>query len=64
MKNLANTIASIDWPQLQQQKLYLLHLTDTGHDKPDMWGVIHLIDAIQDAAVADGIVTETQAFPV
>ena len=64
MSKVTTNIASIDWAALQQQKLYLLHLTDTGHDKPAVWGVIHLIDAIQDAAVADGLVPETEAFPV
>lgn len=62
MKNVAKTIASIDWPKLQVQKLYLLHLTEIGHDTPALWGVIHLIDAIQDAAVEDGVVTEAEAF--
>lgn len=62
MKNVANAVANIDWPKLQVQKLYLLHLTETGHDNPELWGVIHLIDAIQDAAVEDGVVTEAEAF--
>jgi hypothetical protein len=62
MKNVANAVTSIDWPKLQVQKLYLLHLTETGHDTPALWGVIQLIDAIQDAAVEDGVVTEVEAF--
>ena len=62
--NTSKFFDSIDYAALQTQKLYLLNLTDNGQDKPEMWAIIHLIDALQDAAVADGVVSEQEAFPV
>jgi hypothetical protein len=64
MNTVNNTVSNIDWKLLQSQKLYLLDLTDTGHDTPEMWGVIHLIDAIQDAVVADGVANESVVFNI
>lgn len=55
---------SIDYAALQNQKLHLLHLTDTGHDNVTLWGIIHLIDALQDSAVESGYVTEEEAFNI
>jgi hypothetical protein len=62
MFNINNVVSSIDWNALQTQKLNLLHLTDIGHDTPDVWAIIHMIDALQDAAIEDGVVSEEDAF--
>jgi len=47
-------VSNIDWLQLAQQKSRLLGLI---WDKPDdiLWGLINLIDAIQDQAAEDGL---------
>ena len=48
----------IDWQQLRDQKFRLIHFIHTfGDDNEDsLWGIIHLLDAIQDAAFASGVV--------
>lgn len=64
MTTLHNTVSNINWKLLQIQKLYLLDLIESGHDTTELWGVIHLIDAIQDAAIADNIECEAVVFNI
>ena len=48
----------IDWLELAQQKQRLVsYLWDKKESDPDwqMWGIVHLIDAIQDQGVEDGL---------
>lgn len=50
-------VSNIDWLQLAQQKHRLVsYLWDKDEDDADyiMWGIVHLIDALQDQAVEDG----------
>lgn len=55
-------IAGIDWELLRQQKAQLLAAVDVELTGFDPTGIVHLIDAIQDAAVADGIAGEELVF--
>jgi hypothetical protein len=57
MATLRDVVERIDWELLAAQKSWLLAMgADFGE------GVVGLIDALQDAAVADGIATETAVF--
>jgi len=47
----------INWDLLRTQKEWLLN---NGDD--EAMGLTHLLDAIQDAVVAEGIVTEEEVF--
>ena len=59
MDNLKTVFANMDWLLLREQKRHLLSLQDkTGA----VQGVVHLLDAIQDAAVEDGIASEETVF--
>jgi hypothetical protein len=51
-------VSGIDWLQLARQKHRLVsYLWDKNESDPDwqMWGIVHLIDAIQDQGVEDGL---------
>jgi hypothetical protein len=51
-------VSGIDWLKLAQQKQLLVsYLWDKKESDPDwqMWGIVHLIDAIQDQGVKDGL---------
>lgn len=63
MKNSIQVINSIDWPQLREQKATLLNiLFAAGEDDHPLDGILNLIDAMQDAAVADGIAKEEDVY--
>lgn len=64
MSNLSNTLAKIDWKLLREQKDYLINEADNWNDSaPNVYdGVVNLIDAIQDNAIADGLATEREVF--
>ena len=53
-----NSLDRVDWNLLHQQKLVLLGMLDgTGRDTPTaeaLWGVVHLLDALQDDAAEAG----------
>lgn len=53
------SIPHIDWGLLREQKLWLLT-----QESPHADGLIHLIDAVQDQAVATGSATEIEVFGV
>lgn len=55
--DLIQAVKHINWPLLRQQKLWLLK-----QDTPQADGLIALLDSIQDAAVADGLVYEYAVF--
>ena len=48
------SVSGIDWLQLAQQKDRLVKLIHADADDI-LWGIVHLIDAIQDQAVEDGL---------
>ena len=50
---------NINWALLREQKLWLLT-----QESPHADGLIHLIDAVQDQAVATGSATEIEVFGV
>jgi hypothetical protein len=53
-----NSLDKIDWNLLHEQKLALLAMRKKQHDSSSEFqalsGIIHLLDALQDDAVADG----------
>lgn len=51
------TFNSIDWSLLRAQKLWLLEQNCEHAD-----GLVHIIDAIQDQAVSNGIASELEVF--
>lgn len=61
--NTHKAIRNIDWVLLREQKEYCeneaANNTEVGHIYD---GIVSMIDAIQDAAVADGLATEGEVF--
>ena len=60
-----SVITSIDWTLLRTQKASLLELADTCTDQDQLFnldGLLSLLDAIQDEAVATGIASEEAVF--
>ena len=53
--SINQVIRRINWSDLRNQKERLLTTNEHG-------GILHLIDAIQDAAVSDGFATEIEVF--
>jgi hypothetical protein len=53
-----NSLDRVDWELLHQQKLVLLRVLDgMGRDTPTaeaLWGIVHLLDALQDDAAEAG----------
>ena len=60
---MTHIIEAIDWVALSTQKNHLLNAIDgKPFDEQSLMGILHLIDAIQDAAVLDGFATEDEVF--
>lgn len=61
-------LSEIDWPLLRQQKLTVFKAADLAEEEGfpeaalDLCGIVNLIDAIQDEAVASGVATEVEVF--
>ena len=53
-----DSLNGVDWDLLHQQKLVLVDWLSGILPKPSqteaLWGIVHLMDALQDDAVADG----------
>ena len=53
-----NSLDRVDWELLHRQKLVLLKVLDTMDRNSSvaeaLWGLVHLLDALQDDAAADG----------
>ncbi len=53
-----HSLDRVDWALLHQQKLVLLKQLNDGHLEPSdeeaLWGIVHLLDALQDDAVTAG----------
>ena len=53
-----DSLSGVDWNLLHQQKLVLVDWLSGIPPKPSetevLWGIVHLLDALQDDAVADG----------
>lgn len=63
MNQCTAAVSKIDWPLLREQKLYCLNEADNNPDAKGIYeGIIALMDAIQDAAVIDGLATEEEVF--
>lgn len=71
MNKVVEIVKGIDFESLREQKLTLLNVIHNKDALPldkriipvdCIDGIIHMIDAIQDAAVQDGIKTEAEVF--
>jgi hypothetical protein len=55
---MSNSLERIDWELLHRQKLVLLRVLDTMDRNSSvaeaLWGLVHLLDALQDDAAAAG----------
>jgi len=53
-----DSLNGVDWDLLHCQKLILVEALSGHPPKPsrleELWGIVHLLDALQDDAVADG----------
>lgn len=53
-----HSLDRVDWGLLHQQKLVLLKQLNDGRLEPSdeeaLWGIVHLLDALQDDAVTAG----------
>jgi hypothetical protein len=54
---LVKVISNMNWKLLREQKTFLWNT-----ESEEALGIVHLIDAIQDAAVVDGIATQLEVF--
>jgi hypothetical protein len=59
---IEKVFTSINWKLLREQKLYMLNEANLKENPSAYDGVIGLLDAIQDAAVASGMYTEVNVF--
>lgn len=59
--DVMTTMRNTDWRELQRQKMELLRRTKD--DDALMMGLVHFLDAVQDAVVAEGIASEGEVFP-
>lgn len=57
LKCTENVIRRIDWDKLRAQKQWLIRM-----HLPQADGLVHLLDALQDAAHDDQLATESQIF--
>ena len=61
-------VDNIDYPLLRQQKLTLLKVIDRSsafrykQEEEDLTGILHLIDSIQEDAVDEEGIPETEVF--
>jgi hypothetical protein len=56
-------VERIDWALLREQKEYFLNEAANNPELEQIYsGVVNLFDALQDAAVADYLATETEVF--
>ena len=69
MKKVEEVIRKIDFKLLREQKKAVVHANSVrktagmfAGDKKAIDGIIHMIDAIQDAVVEDGVKTEVEVF--
>jgi hypothetical protein len=63
MKSLKEVVSGIDWALLREQKEYCVNEACNNSECSEIYeGIVGLFDAIQDAAIADGLATETEVF--
>ena len=58
----ASFFTGMDWALLRKQKVNLIQLAHDSIAPAHLDGIISLIDCLQDAAVADGFVSELTVF--
>lgn len=63
MSNVESVVECIDWDLLRKQKEFVWTKANNDQENSEVYeGLLCLIDAIQDAAVADEIATVDQVF--
>jgi hypothetical protein len=60
-KDVTVKLGELDWTHLREQKNALLEMIWNDSDSI-LWGIIHIIDKIQDEAVDNGDFTEEEVF--
>lgn len=65
---IVDTISAIDFKLLREQKAELVGsigvLDDLGYSVVKLNGILHTLDAIQDAVVEQGLATEEEVFGI
>lgn len=61
MENVKKVLAATDWQLLALQKQALLARVTSADDPLN--GLLHFLDAIQDAVLEDGLAPEHEVFP-
>jgi hypothetical protein len=68
MESMQDVINTIDYDMLRRQKTLLLELTDINKTTDEqgelLLGIVHFIDAFQDAVVSDGMFDEQHVFGI
>lgn len=61
---MPDLFSRIDWQQLRSQKAHLTQLICKFGDEDEdvLWGLVHMIDAIQDMAVDGEYATANEVF--
>ena len=54
---LSKVISNTNWELLRNQKVFLWN-----HGSDEAMGLVHFLDAIQDAVVEDGLATKLEVF--
>jgi len=63
MKHCEQVLRNLDWTLLRGQKEYCFNEGANNADAEEIYfGVVSLIDHLQDAAVLDGVATEEEVF--
>ena len=63
MNHTKEALQGVNWPLLREQKEYCINEANNNSECSEIYdGIVHLIDALQDAVVADGIVSEYEVF--
>jgi len=60
LRSLRKTLTETNWAMVERQKRTL---ADTAEEVPVLWDILYFIDAIQDAVVEDGLLSEVEVFP-
>jgi len=64
MITMGEALKNTNWPLLREQKeiLFNISLNVSEPEEEALDGIVHFLDAIQDAAVEDGFATEAEVF--
>lgn len=65
MKHCEQVLQHMNWELLREQKGYCVNEANNRPEVGEIYdGIVQLIDALQDAAILDGVATEEEVFGV